>query len=88
MSKSIISAAKRREKNRRRIIREEELDTIYSMMSQLTQILLLAGITEVKISKKTREIYFDTEDGGMIDPQALDELSSSIDKIYFQMSTL
>lgn len=70
----------------KRKVTSEEYDTICEMLNQLTEILLVVGIVELKISKKEREIFWDTEGGGKIDPAALDKFSSLIDRHYMDIA--
>lgn len=70
----------------KRKIKGDEYETACEMMHQLTEILLVVGIVEIKISKKEREIYWDTEGGGKIDPKELDKFSSVIDKHWMEIA--
>lgn len=65
----------------------DQFDTICEMMQQLTEILLAVGVVEVKISKKEREIFWDTENGGKVDGAELDRFSTVIDKHWFTLAT-
>lgn len=62
-----------------------EFNTACEMLYQLTDLLLAVGIVEVSISKKTRSIEWDTEGGGLIDPDNLDIVSSVITATWMDM---
>lgn len=70
----------------KRKIKVGEFDAICEMLNQLTEILLVVGIVELKISKREREIFWDTEGGGKIDPVALDRFSGLIDRHYMDIA--
>lgn len=70
----------------KRKITGEEYETACEMLNQLTEILLVVGIVELKISKKEREIFWDTEGSGKVDPVALDRFSVVIDKHYMDIA--
>ena len=71
---------------RKRTITPDEYDDACVMMQQLTEILLAVGIVEVKISQKEREIFWDTENKGKIDPEALKKFSALVDKHWFTLT--
>lgn len=77
MSKSI---------GKKRAITVDEFDVACVLMNQLTEILLAVGIVEVKISKKEKEIFWDTENRGKIDPVALEEFSNVIESHYLDLA--
>lgn len=52
---------------------------------QLAEILISVGVTELKISKKEKEIFWDTENKGQIDSKELEKLNSLIEKHYFDL---
>lgn len=70
----------------KRKIKGEEYETACEMLNQLTEILLAVGIVELKISKKDKEIFWDTEGGGKIDPVQLDKFSILIDRHYMDLA--
>lgn len=71
----------------KRRITGEEYETACEMLNQLTEILLVVGIVELKISKKEREIFWDTEGGGKVDPMELDRFSHLIDSHWMNIVT-
>lgn len=66
----------------KRTITADEFTVVCNMIAQLTEILLVVGIVEIKISKKEKEIYWDTENKGKIDPKELEKFSSYVEKFY------
>lgn len=66
----------------KRKVAGDEYETICEMLYQLTDILLAVGVVELKISKGDKEIYWDTEGGGLVDPEQLESFSRLINKHY------
>jgi hypothetical protein len=58
----------------------EQFETISEMLYQLTDILLAVGVAELKISAKERDIYWDTQNGGMVDGEHLDRFAALLDR--------
>lgn len=73
------------ETTKKRKISGDEYPIACEMLYQLTEILLAVGVTELKISKKERDIFWNTEDGGMIDPEVLEQFSTNIDDFYIEL---
>lgn len=69
----------------KRTITPDEYDTACEMLYQLTDILLAVGIVELKISKKEKEIFWDTENGGKVNPEVLDKVSQKINDLFFDV---
>lgn len=63
----------------KRTITVEEYEELCATFFQLTEILLIVGVVELKISKKEREIFWDTENKGKIDPLELERFGHLID---------
>lgn len=63
----------------------EEYQTICEGLNQLTEILLVVGIVELKISKKEKLIFWDTEGKGQVDPKQLSAFFDLLDRHYFTL---
>ena len=70
----------------KRTITAEECGNVGEMLHCLTELLAHAGIVEVRISKKEREIYWDTENKGKVDPKALAALYDHITNYWEELA--
>jgi hypothetical protein len=71
---------------KRKIKTQEEFDMLCALLGELTVILRIIGVVELKISKKEKEIYWDTEGGGMIDPLELDRFSHLVENYFLNIA--
>lgn len=69
----------------KRKITKEEFDRICQMLNSLNDILQEVGIAEFSVSLKKKEIFWDTANGGMINPKALNMLEGSVDTLTEEM---
>ena len=66
-----------------RTITPEEYHLICDALHELTEIMLEVGITEFKASKLETEIYWDTENKGSVNPEALENFVEWVEQHYF-----
>ena len=71
----------------KRKITEDEFQVVGEALQYLTEILLDVGIVELKISKKEASIFWDTEDGGQISPDGLEDFSDLIETYFHKCLT-
>lgn len=69
----------------KRTITEDEFDELCAALYQLTEILLEIGVVELKISKKEKEIFWDTENKAQIDPDKMYAFSEAVARLAFDM---
>lgn len=72
--------------NRKRKITADEYHVVCEMLNQLTEILLVVGVVELKISKKDKEIFWDTENGAQVDSKELMAFSELIESHYLDLA--
>lgn len=65
-----------------RTITEAEYQDVCAMLNNLTELLVAAGVVELKISKKERLIFWDTENKGRVSPDHLKRLCKTIADAY------
>ncbi len=70
---------------KKRKITGDEYHILCDTFNQLAEILLVVGVVELKISKKDKEIFWDTENGAQVDPEALERFSAMVEEHYWQI---
>ena len=68
----------------RRKITADEYHRVGEMLDQLAHLLLEVGVVELRISKAAAEIYWDTEGGGQVSPDALEAFAHLVEGHFFK----
>lgn len=69
----------------RRTITPAEYEQVRGALEELAEILLAVGIVELKISKAEALIFWDTENKGTVDPDALAAFCDLIERHWWDM---
>lgn len=70
----------------KRTITGDEYEELCATFYQLTEILLEIGVAELKISKKEKEIFWDTENKAQIDPDKMYAFSEAVARLAFDFA--
>lgn len=65
-------------------ITQQTADMIFEALDQLKEVLLDAGITELRISKKQLEIFWDS-DGEGFDVPTINKFATSMDDLFIEV---
>lgn len=67
----------------RRKITPNEYHRFCEALEHLTDLLLEVGVVELRISKARQEIFWDTEGGAQVSPEALEAFAVLIEAHFF-----